>query len=133
MQAGQCHVGKTDPDTQLGSSTDISKSFFLILFKKPATLPPKGLLGQFGRFLNVLPPTLFWKSCRSVATSTADQIRFGRFRAGQNQKLTSFCCSAQPVPRGTFKSTSHFCRPIWPGPLDMPRTPYRASEGKRSQ
>ena len=27
-QAGQCHVAKTDPDTQLGPYTDISKFFF---------------------------------------------------------------------------------------------------------
>ena len=67
----------------------------------------------------------------AVAMATADPILFGRFRAGRNQKLTSFCCFAQPNHAGnlatichanltaqrerSFASTSHFRRLIGPG------------------
>ena len=44
---------------------------------------------------------------RVVATATADRIRFGRFRDGRNQKLTSFCCSAMPHHTGNRATICH--------------------------
>ena len=112
--------------------------YWTVVINPPPPPPPPTIVQ---RAFPATPVLSLLLQRRVVATATADWIRFGRFRDGRNQKLTSFCCSAQPHHTGnratichsnstaqrgrTLKSTSHFCQPIWPGRHSLPQVALR--------